>query len=92
MPCDYSLSCAAMYTSQLALEAASLEWAVKLELGRSPTSLIQALSSVFRVTTLGGHREFLMQAGEGKICPGNIGMKRVKNLRMKTKLLRPPSS
>ncbi|GFM51692.1 hypothetical protein PSCICE_29590 [Pseudomonas cichorii] len=28
--------------------------------------LIQALTSVFRITTLGGHREFPMQAGEGK--------------------------
>lgn len=54
--------------------------------------LIQTLTSVFRVTTLGGHREFPMQAGEGKICPGNIGMELVKNLRIKTKLLRPPSS
>ncbi|MCV4284114.1 peptidoglycan recognition protein family protein [Pseudomonas capsici] len=54
-------------------------------------SLIQALTSVFRITTLGGHREFPMQAGEGKICPGNIGMERVNNLRIKTKLLRPPS-
>ncbi|WP_454834716.1 peptidoglycan recognition protein family protein [Pseudomonas lini] len=55
-------------------------------------NLIQALTSVFRVTTLGGHREFPMQAGEGKICPGNIGMELVRNLRIKTKLLRPPSS
>ncbi len=53
--------------------------------------LIQALTSVFRLTTLGGHREFPMQAGEGKICPGNIGMELVNNLRIKTKLLRPPS-
>ncbi|GFM62414.1 peptidoglycan recognition protein family protein [Pseudomonas capsici] len=53
--------------------------------------LIQALTSVFRITTLGGHREFPMQAGEGKICPGNIGMELVNNLRIKTKLLRPPS-
>lgn len=55
-------------------------------------NLIQALTSVFRVTTLGGHREFPMQAGEGKICPGNIGMELVRNLRIKTKLLRPPAS
>lgn len=55
-------------------------------------TLIQALTSVFMVTTLGGHREFPMQAGEGKICPGNIGMGLVRNLRIKTNLLRPPSS
>ncbi|KWS25595.1 peptidoglycan recognition protein family protein [Pseudomonas syringae] len=55
-------------------------------------TLTHALTSVFRVTALGGHREFPMQAGEGKICPGNIGMELVRNLRIKTKLLRPPSS
>lgn len=55
-------------------------------------NLIQALTSVFRVTTLGGHREFPMQAGEGKICPRNIGMELVRNLRIKTKLLPLPSS
>ncbi|POP77177.1 peptidoglycan recognition protein family protein [Pseudomonas syringae] len=55
-------------------------------------TLTHALTSVFRVTVLGGHREFPMQAGEGKICPGNIGMELVRNLRIKTKLLRPPSS
>ena len=54
-------------------------------------NLIQALTRVFRVTTLGGHREFPRQAGEGKICPGNIGMTLVRNLRIKTQLL-PPSS
>ena len=53
-------------------------------------NLVQALTSVFRVTTLGGHREFPMQAGEGKICPGNIGMKLVRDLRIKTNL-QPPS-
>ncbi|MFL8989995.1 peptidoglycan recognition family protein [Pseudomonas sp. QLc11A] len=55
-------------------------------------NLIQALTSVFRVTTLGGHREFPMQAGEGKICPGNIGMDLVRVLRIKTQLMQPPSS
>lgn len=55
-------------------------------------NLVGALKSVFMVTTLGGHREFPMQAGEGKICPGNIGMEMVRNLRIKTKLLRPPAS
>ncbi|EJM51155.1 N-acetylmuramoyl-L-alanine amidase [Pseudomonas sp. GM49] len=55
-------------------------------------NLIQALTSVFRVTTLGGHREFPMQAGEGKICPGNIGMDLVRILRIKTQLMQPPSS
>ena len=46
-------------------------------------NLIQALTSVFRVTTLGGHREFPMQAGEGKICPRNIGMELVETFELK---------
>jgi hypothetical protein len=54
-------------------------------------SLVQALTSVFRVSTLGGHREFPMQAGEGKICPGNLGMNLVRLLRTKTQLMQPPS-
>ncbi|WP_256721682.1 peptidoglycan recognition family protein [Pseudomonas putida] len=53
-------------------------------------NLVQALTSVFGVTVLGGHREFPMQAGEGKICPGNIGMRLVRDLRIKTNL-QPPS-
>ncbi|MCO7610764.1 peptidoglycan recognition protein family protein [Pseudomonas chlororaphis] len=54
-------------------------------------SLIHALASVFMVKNLGGHQEFSMQAGEGKICPGNIGMELVRNLRVKTQLLPPPA-
>lgn len=54
-------------------------------------NLVQALTRVFRVTILGGHREFPGQAGEGKICPGNIGMTLVRNLCIKTQLLPPPS-
>ncbi len=39
----------------------------------------------------GGHREYPGQASEGKICPGNIGVELVRNLRTKTQLLPPPA-
>ncbi|VVO08721.1 N-acetylmuramoyl-L-alanine amidase [Pseudomonas fluorescens] len=55
-------------------------------------NLITALKSVFVIKHFGGHREFPNQAAEGKICPGNIGMKLVKNIRSKTLLLAPPIS
>ncbi|AIS15062.1 N-acetylmuramoyl-L-alanine amidase [Pseudomonas chlororaphis subsp. aurantiaca] len=53
--------------------------------------LIEALKSVFFIKNFGGHREYPGQASEGKICPGNIGMELVRNIRAKTKLLPPPA-
>lgn len=55
-------------------------------------NLITALKNVFVIKRFGGHREFPNQAAEGKICPGNIGMELVKNIRIKTQLLAPPTS
>lgn len=53
--------------------------------------LVDALKSVFVIKHFGGHREYPGQASEGKICPGNIGMELVRNLRAKTQLLPPPA-
>jgi len=55
-------------------------------------NLIVALKSVFVIKHFGGHMEYPKQEGDGKICPGRIGMKLVKNIRIKTDLLKPPSS
>lgn len=53
--------------------------------------LIDSLKSVFVIKHFGGHREYPGQASEGKVCPGNIGMELVRNLRAKTRLLPPPA-
>lgn len=53
--------------------------------------LVSALKSVFIIKRLGGHREFPGQAADGKICPGNVGMEFVENMRAATELLPPPS-
>lgn len=56
-------------------------------------NLINALKSVFIIERLGGHKEYPgQQKGEGRTCPGNIGMKLVKIIRIKTQLLPPPKS
>ncbi|MHC8368178.1 peptidoglycan recognition protein family protein [Pseudomonas sp. ZT5P21] len=52
--------------------------------------LVEALKSVFVIERFGGHREFPGQDRDGKICPGNIGMELVRNIRTKTQLLPPP--
>ncbi|MDB6141773.1 MAG: N-acetylmuramoyl-L-alanine amidase [Pseudomonas sp.] len=52
--------------------------------------LIDALKSVFMIERFGGHREFPGQDRDGKICPGNIGMELVRNVRTETQLLPPP--
>lgn len=54
--------------------------------------LINALKSVFLIKNFGGHREYPGQLNDGKICPGNIGMELVRNIRIKTGLLPPPTS
>ena len=55
------------------------------------SSLITALSSVFLIRHLGGHKEFPHQKSNGKICPGNIAMEMIQALRGNTNLLPPPS-
>ena len=54
--------------------------------------LITSLKSLFVIKHFGGHKEYPGQASEGKICPGNIGMELVRNLRAQTQLLPPPAS
>ena len=58
----------------------------------SVLTLITALKSVFVIKHFGGHREYPNQLSEGKICPGNVGMELVRNIRAKTQLLPPPTS
>jgi len=58
----------------------------------SVLTLISALKSVFVIKHFGGHREYPNQLSEGKICPGNIGMELVRNIRAKSQLLPPPTS
>lgn len=52
--------------------------------------LLTALSSIFLIKHFGGHMEYPGQKEDEKICPGHIGMKLVKSIRIKTKLLPPP--
>lgn len=54
--------------------------------------LVTALKSVFLIKRFGGHKEYPNQVAEGKICPGNIGMELVRNIRTMTNLLPPPQS
>jgi hypothetical protein len=48
---------------------------------QSLAAFIAILREFFHIDTLGGHREFPGQLGEGKICPGNIGLEIVGELR-----------
>jgi uncharacterized Zn-binding protein involved in type VI secretion len=53
-------------------------------------NLIMALKDVFHINQFGGHREFPRQTStEGKMCPGNIGMKLARAIRAKTRLKKP---
>ncbi|GAB7528799.1 hypothetical protein PS3A_12080 [Pseudomonas sp. 3A(2025)] len=54
-------------------------------------ALLTALKAVFTLTYFGGHKEFPFQEGEGKICPGHIGMELAHMIRIKTQLLAPPT-
>ncbi|MFV3308529.1 peptidoglycan recognition family protein [Pseudomonas sp. NY15181] len=58
----------------------------------SVLTLISALKSVFVIKHFGGHREYPNQLSEGKICPGNVGMELVRNIRKNMDLLPPPTS
>ncbi|WP_397450946.1 N-acetylmuramoyl-L-alanine amidase [Pseudomonas sp. NA-150] len=55
-------------------------------------TLIDVLRSVFNITILGGHMEYPHQqdSEEGRICPGEVGMVLVEELREHTNLLPPP--
>jgi hypothetical protein len=48
---------------------------------QSIEAFVTILREFFYIDTLGGHREFPGQLGEGKICPGNVGLTLVKELR-----------
>lgn len=50
------------------------------------TAFISTLREFFDIHTLGGHREFPGQLGEGKICPGNVGLAIVNEIRESTGL------
>lgn len=50
---------------------------------------IAILREFFALTKLGGHREYPGQTKEGKICPGNVGLAFVKQLRLTTGLAAP---
>ena len=56
---------------------------------QSLETFIAILREFFYINTLGGHREFPGQLGEGKICPGNVGLTLVKELRKLTGLSAP---
>lgn len=59
---------------------------------KSLTIFLSILREFFYIRTLGGHREFPRQdeqRGEGKICPGNVGIAAVKELRKSTGLSAP---
>ncbi|MFJ3485444.1 type VI secretion system tube protein TssD [Pseudomonas sp. NPDC090202] len=56
------------------------------------TALTAALRNIFDIEHFGGHKEFPFQMegeGEGKICPGNIGMELVEAIRAETNLPKP---
>lgn len=71
----------------------------KVGIGRDPAipdrqreaifKFTNVLCEFFHIHTLGGHREFPGQLGEGKICPGNIGLTLVSELRKSTGLRAP---
>ena len=52
----------------------------------SVAAFISILREFFYINTIGGHREFPGQLGEGKICPGNAGLSLVRELRQSTGL------
>ncbi len=56
---------------------------------RALRTLIDILREFFFIETLGGHREFPGQLGEGKICPANVGLALVQELRRATGLNAP---
>lgn len=55
----------------------------------SAEKLVRVLREFFKVSSLGGHREFPNQMKEGRICPGNVGVAFVKQLRSTLALAAP---
>ncbi|MBR8450138.1 N-acetylmuramoyl-L-alanine amidase [Burkholderia multivorans] len=55
----------------------------------SLATFIRIIREFFHIDTLGGHREFPGQLGKGKICPGNVGLSLVRELRESTGLNHP---
>jgi hypothetical protein len=55
----------------------------------SAKKLVLVLSEFFPIKILGGHREFPYQHEKNKICPGNVGMGVVINMRKVTGLKAP---
>lgn len=53
--------------------------------------LLAALRSVFEIRHFGGHREYPKQQNDGKVCPGNVGMALVQQIRTGSGLQVPPS-
>lgn len=47
----------------------------------SAEKFVRVLREVFKISVLGGHKEFPHQTKEGKICPGKVGLTLVKQLR-----------
>jgi uncharacterized Zn-binding protein involved in type VI secretion len=52
-------------------------------------TLIEALRKIFIIKHFGGHKEFPNQEADGKICPGNIAMVAVEEIRAQIKLTAP---
>jgi hypothetical protein len=48
---------------------------------RAVSRLVDVLCDFFHIHTLGGHREFPGQLGEGKVCPGHVGLALANELR-----------
>ena len=55
----------------------------------SLVTFVSIICEFFKINVLGGHREFPRQLGEGKICPGNAGLKFVRELRQSKGLSAP---
>ena len=55
----------------------------------STKKIISVLKKFFKISQLGGHREFPNQQNSDKICPGNIGISLVNRLRKELEISAP---
>jgi hypothetical protein len=55
----------------------------------SAEKFIKVLREFFKISVLGGHKEFPNQTGDGRICPGKVGLILVKQLRARLELSAP---
>lgn len=62
---------------------------IPLKQKEAALALIKALTDHFHIAVLGGHREFPNQIAEGKICPGNLGIRVTSELRALFGLAKP---